>query len=149
MQSNLNPKKLVLIGLGLILFLILIAVVYYVVFHTQKIVSTYEECAAAGYPILETYPPQCKAPDGKLYVKNVNSRSGYIAPKLPDGIYGDNTGANCTADSGCVIGGCNSEICMGKGEDGGVSICLAPENPTPKQTGYACSCLNAHCLWAK
>lgn len=31
-------------------------------------VASYEECVAADYEVLETDPPQCKAPDGKVFV---------------------------------------------------------------------------------
>ena len=34
-----------------------------------KEITSYEECVAAGYPILKTYPPQCVTPDGKRFVK--------------------------------------------------------------------------------
>lgn len=30
-------------------------------------ITTYEECAKAGYPILESYPPRCMTPDGKSF----------------------------------------------------------------------------------
>lgn len=38
---------------------------------TTKDITSYEECVAAGYPILKTYPPQCITPDGKRFVKKV------------------------------------------------------------------------------
>lgn len=34
-------------------------------------VSTFEECAAAGYPIMEIYPEQCRTPDGRNFVRRV------------------------------------------------------------------------------
>ncbi len=30
-------------------------------------VTTYAECVAAGYPILEIYPEQCRTPDGRTF----------------------------------------------------------------------------------
>jgi hypothetical protein len=30
-------------------------------------VTNYAECVAAGYPILETYPEQCRTPDGRTF----------------------------------------------------------------------------------
>ncbi|MES3005613.1 MAG: GerMN domain-containing protein [Patescibacteria group bacterium] len=35
------------------------------------VIKTYEECVAAGYPVMESYPEQCKTPDGKTYVNKV------------------------------------------------------------------------------
>lgn len=34
-------------------------------------INTYEKCADAGYPILDSYPEQCVTPDGKRFVRNV------------------------------------------------------------------------------
>ncbi|MES2223909.1 MAG: Gmad2 immunoglobulin-like domain-containing protein [Patescibacteria group bacterium] len=41
----------------------------------KKVVSvtTYEECAAAGYPILATYPPQCQTPEGTIFTYIVST----------------------------------------------------------------------------
>ncbi|MEK7212383.1 MAG: hypothetical protein AAB686_01775 [Patescibacteria group bacterium] len=30
-------------------------------------INSFEDCAKAGYPILESYPPQCKTPDGQTF----------------------------------------------------------------------------------
>lgn len=38
-------------------------------FSPAVTVDSYEACAAAGYPILETYPAQCRAPDGRTFVQ--------------------------------------------------------------------------------
>lgn len=34
-------------------------------------INSFEECAAAGYPIMESYPEQCRTPDGRLFVRDV------------------------------------------------------------------------------
>jgi len=34
-------------------------------------VTSFEECAAAGYPIMESYPEQCRTPDGETFVNEV------------------------------------------------------------------------------
>lgn len=38
-------------------------------FITTEEITNFEECANAGYLILESYPRQCKAPDGKTFVE--------------------------------------------------------------------------------
>lgn len=35
-------------------------------------VTTFAECASAGYPILQSYPRQCKTPDGTTFVEQTN-----------------------------------------------------------------------------
>jgi len=34
-------------------------------------VSNFEECVAAGYPVMESYPRQCRTPDGKIFVEEI------------------------------------------------------------------------------
>ena len=34
-------------------------------------VTNFTECAAAGYPVMESYPRQCQGPDGRSFVEDV------------------------------------------------------------------------------
>lgn len=58
---------------NLLFVLIIVAVVVGIV-GWQKlkpqppVVTSYEDCAAAGYPIMESYPEQCRTPDGRTFV---------------------------------------------------------------------------------
>jgi hypothetical protein len=36
-------------------------------------VNNFEECANAGYPILESWPQQCKTPDGKMFTEDIGN----------------------------------------------------------------------------
>jgi hypothetical protein len=84
---------------------------------TLQNISSYEECAAAGYPIMESYPEQCATPDNRTFVREIEDDAfppQPIAPpngsggrgngevyctqdaKLcPDGSYVGRTGPNC------------------------------------------------------
>jgi hypothetical protein len=44
---------------------------------TSKVqsISTFEDCAQAGYHIMESYPEQCKTPDGRNFTKQVPTSS--------------------------------------------------------------------------
>jgi len=57
-------KKSLLIVL-IIIFVAIIGIGIYIWFLSQKpeepIITNFEECAAAGYPIMESYPRQCRA----------------------------------------------------------------------------------------
>ncbi len=33
-------------------------------------IASFEECVAAGYPIIESYPPQCTTPDGRTFTQS-------------------------------------------------------------------------------
>lgn len=40
--------------------------------HSPSVqITTFEECVAAGNPVMESYPPQCHTPDGKHFVQTV------------------------------------------------------------------------------
>src|SRR3989344_7622585 len=39
-------------------------------------INSFEECVAAGYPIMESYPEQCKTPDGRSFTKHMTTREG-------------------------------------------------------------------------
>jgi len=61
-------------SLAIIVFFLIAAtagLVWY--FKTQKIesITNFNECAAAGYPIMESYPPQCRTADGRTFTQDV------------------------------------------------------------------------------
>lgn len=62
-------------------------------------VTNFEECAAAGNPVMESYPRQCRTPDGQLFVEEV---------PLPEDPY---NGINVQAN-GCAIAGCSGQLCV-------------------------------------
>lgn len=67
-------------------------------------IATFEECAAAGYPVMESYPRQCRA-DGKTFVENVSAP----AEPEPEAIGNPETltlkiGESKTYGNGLVVG---------------------------------------------
>jgi hypothetical protein len=38
---------------------------------TPKVITNFQECVNAGYPIGESYPRQCWTPDGKRFVEEI------------------------------------------------------------------------------
>ncbi len=68
-------------------------------------ISTFEECAATGYPIMESYPEQCRTPDGRTFVREIpDPITPPIIPPVactmdamqcPDGSYVGRTGSKC------------------------------------------------------
>ena len=36
-------------------------------------VANFEECASAGYPVMESYPKQCRTPSGKTFVEYIGN----------------------------------------------------------------------------
>jgi len=47
----------------------------YLLMNQQKIslIANFEECTTAGYPIMESYPEQCRTPDGRMFVRIISS----------------------------------------------------------------------------
>ena len=53
----------------LILLLTLTAVFTYALTQIlRKEIKTYTDCIQSGYPVIETYPPQCRTPEGKNFI---------------------------------------------------------------------------------
>jgi hypothetical protein len=42
---------------------------------TDEQISSFEECAAAGYPIMESFPRQCRTSDGQYFVEEINEQN--------------------------------------------------------------------------
>ena len=36
-------------------------------------VTDFDECAAQGYPVMESYPRQCRTPNGRLFVEDIGN----------------------------------------------------------------------------
>lgn len=56
---------------GIILIVLALGVLLYMKGGTVQTITSFEECKAAGYPIMESFPEQCRTPDGKLFVNTV------------------------------------------------------------------------------
>jgi len=68
-----NKRILWFAAIGILVLIILIFVVVW--FHGEKknmlAIQTFNECADNGYPIMESYPRQCKTPDGRSFTENI------------------------------------------------------------------------------
>ncbi|KND47493.1 MAG: hypothetical protein AB199_03625 [Parcubacteria bacterium C7867-004] len=41
-------------------------------------IMSFSDCEAAGYPIMESYPRQCKVPDGRTYAEEIPEKATYM-----------------------------------------------------------------------
>ena len=57
-------KKIIAISIIIIAF----GVAYWLFGPVSKI-NSFEDCVNAGYPIMESYPRQCKTPDGRTFTE--------------------------------------------------------------------------------
>ena len=55
--------------------------------YSPSTVNSFEQCAEHGYPIMESYPEQCRTPDGRVFMKviaeNIDARVS-VASSTPD-----------------------------------------------------------------
>ena len=74
-------KTTTLLGIAVVLFVIA-ALLVSLSANTERqriaSITNFDECAAAGYPIMESYPERCATPDGRTFVNE-----SQIAPSSP------------------------------------------------------------------
>lgn len=61
--------------IGFVVLLIVAGIVGYFQEQKQKVlqIDTFEKCADAGYPIMESYPPRCAVPGGKSFTQYIGN----------------------------------------------------------------------------
>jgi len=65
-------------------------------------INSFRGCEQAGYPIMESYPRQCRTPDGRTFVEDI-----------PEPIERPDGGAICIDT--CGDGACAEIVCLGSG----------------------------------
>lgn len=63
-----------LVAFFIVLLLVGLGVWKYQRKSTAEQINSFEECVQAGYPILESYPEQCRAPDGKSFTRLIDDQ---------------------------------------------------------------------------
>lgn len=87
--------------------------------EVTKEITTFEECAAAGYPIMESYPEQCRTPDGRSFIRAVEPVACTMDAKMcPDGSYVGRTGPKCEF-AACPPGATGDQVSLKGGERDG------------------------------
>ncbi len=95
--ENKNQKVIIGILVGLLVIIAAFLIARY--FVNKSSISTFDECAAAGYPITKSYPEQCQTPDGKVFTNGAASQNlapGFIAGKVT-------LKAICPIDEACSL----------------------------------------------
>ena len=62
-------KKIIASIIGIIVVLAALAIWLFYFKSPSLKVQNFDECIKAGYPVLESYPRQCKTADGKTFQK--------------------------------------------------------------------------------
>jgi hypothetical protein len=127
-----GKQMLGLSALALALLLIAWAFVQLFPGRGQAAVATFEECVAAGNPIMESYPRRCMTPDGQMFDEaQLVARSE--TPR-------------------CVVAGCSNHLCIEESESeagGGVSTCEYRAEYACYQNATCARKPNGHCGWTQ
>jgi len=86
-------------------------------------INNFEECIAAGYPAMESYPRQCRA-CGRTFVEEIGSKACVVDDDCV--VFGETGDCNC---------GCYNRNSLPSGP-GGECFCVAPTS---------CECVNGEC----
>jgi len=66
-------KKIIASIIGIIVAAASVAVWLFCFKSPRPEVQSFNECIKAGYPVMESYPRQCKVPDGKIFVEDIGN----------------------------------------------------------------------------
>ncbi len=70
-------KNSVFISVLAVAILLFGAWAYYGTQKTYRAITTYQECVSAGFPVMESYPEQCRTPDGRTFLHEITTGSNY------------------------------------------------------------------------
>ena len=107
--------------------------------------SDFEECANAGNPVMESYPRQCRAKDGRTFVEDVAAE-----PSLPGSSQTEPEPREGRISGGCAIGGCSAQICADANEAAGIiTTCEYRADYACYQSARCERQGNGQCGWTK
>lgn len=70
-MSNTKTNNQRLILFSICVLAALLGVVFFLRSRNTPQITSFEECAQAGYPIMESYPEQCRTPNGETFTRQL------------------------------------------------------------------------------
>ena len=144
----------------LVAVLLVIGIIISTTLNKQKTtleINNFDDCARAGYPILESYPRQCKTPDGKTFTEIIPliepepigpDTEVFTDPTEPEEDFcGRSSYGKCLTDLNCITGGCSKEVCQSKDEEPVITTCVFKECYNVEKYSRQCKCVNEQCQW--
>lgn len=77
-------KKQTIYVIGAVLVLGGLALYYQLNKQAVAKISSFEECKNAGYPVMESYPEQCKTPDGRNFINTQQQANMNVDLQIQD-----------------------------------------------------------------
>lgn len=74
LSGNMKDKRIIPLLVFIVLILILLFYIPTLKDIKVKEINSFEECAAAGFPVMESYPRQCRDGEGDLFVEVIKKQ---------------------------------------------------------------------------
>lgn len=92
--------------IGLLILAGILGIIAMIIYNTAPrmapaqapVITTFEECAAAGNAVMESYPRQCNTPDGRHFVEDLGD--GSVSSEAP------------ISANRCAVAGCSQQLCV-------------------------------------
>ena len=121
---------------GLIYSLLAIGVVFLIISNQTEKINNFDGCEKAGYPVMESYPRQCKTPDDRTFTETIKNE-----------FCGSSTFGTCSDNSKCITGGCSGQVCQSNNEESVITTCEYTECYDSEKFNVKCKCVNKQCQW--
>jgi hypothetical protein len=78
----------ILLVIGMLIVIAFLVFFYVSERGAMKTINSIADCAESGYPVAESYPRQCRTPDGRLFVEEVSDDIA-VPPIEPEVVVGE------------------------------------------------------------
>ncbi len=75
-------------------------------------IANFDECVAAGNPVMESYPRQCRSSDGQLFIEPIQPENTVPSNNEPPS--SQSTGS--MRATSCAVAGCSGQLCVSSEE---------------------------------
>ena len=85
LRSVKDKNLVILSGIFIALLMVIFGLIAYIVIDNnakfRNSITSFEECANSGRPVMESYPRQCRTSDGRLFVEEIKDESLVTPPE--------------------------------------------------------------------
>lgn len=110
-------------------------------------INNFLECEKVGYPVMESYPRQCKTAQGDTFTEVIDNDENNLNNSVQDEFCGSSTYETCASDSDCAKGGCSGQICERVSLEGLTTICDYKDCYNSAKYNKLCGCEDFQCQW--
>lgn len=134
-DESMNKKIAVIVTIIIVLIAAAFLLAYLINQKSVGKVTNFEQCAKFGFPIMESYPRQCRAGD-KIFIEDIS------ANKSDDG------NKNTTSPE-CKIAGCSGQLCVGTDSPDIITTCEYRQEYACYKTARCEKQSDGNCGWTQ